>query len=100
MSNLDKFNTKIKQYLDLIEESLESSDENAEKLIIQIAPLITKEYEKRFKSLAALNAIRKKNPTLAENLDGKNPSIRNKVKKLTAQRLDSLLEKRKKQLGL
>jgi len=100
MSNLNKFNTKIEQYLDLIEKSLKSNDENVKNLIIQIAPFVTKEHEERFKNLAALNAIDENNPALAEKLDGKNPLIKNEIKKLTIKRLDSLLEKRKKQLGL
>jgi len=100
MSNLNKFNTKLEQYLDLIEKSLKSNDETVKNLIIQIAPFVTREHEERFKNLAAMNAINENNPTLAEKLDGKNPLIKNKIKKLTVKRLDSLLEKRKKQLGL
>ncbi|GEM_PF-2165978 len=100
MSNLNKFNTKLEQYLDLIEKSLKSNDETVKKLIIQIAPFVTREHEERFKNLAALNAIDENNPALAEKLDGKNPLIKTEIKKLTVKRLDSLLEKRKKQLGL
>tara|TARA_B100000029_G_scaffold197532_2_gene195647 strand:+ start:5237 stop:5539 length:303 start_codon:yes stop_codon:yes gene_type:complete len=100
MSKLDQFKKNLEEYLALIEKSLASDGEDSEKLIIQIAPFVTKEYEKRFKNLAALNAIKNNNPTLAETLDGQNPYIKRKIKKLTEKRLTSLLEKRKKQLGL